>query len=408
MYITYSILFIYPSYLFTSYHNDIKKGRSDISKLIGYPLGWLMWGIYHLVNNYGIAILIFTVLIRLLLFPLSVNQQKSTAAMSAINPKLEQLKKKYANNQQKLQEEQMKLYSEENINPMASCLPMVLQLVFLYGVFDVIYKPLTHILRLSATEIELLKNTTAQFFEGNNAFNSRPELYIVSAMQNPANMQTYLDAGVTQSVMDQVMGFHNKLFGFIDLGIIPKSVIEGGFTFSAQNVGLILIPVIAGLLQLFTTIYSTAKQKKLNPDASQAMGSMNAMLYAMPLMSVWIGFGFAAGLGFYWICSSLVGLVQMVVLNKIYTPEYVQKLIEKDKAKNKTKKRSGLMQKYNEMMQEQMRQNQQQTTESKPVDDDGNKLSNAKMKEYEKKIIAEARRRQAEKYGDDLDDEGPV
>ncbi|MBR4224744.1 MAG: YidC/Oxa1 family membrane protein insertase [Oscillospiraceae bacterium] len=367
-----------------------------------------MWGIYHLVNNYGIAILIFTVLIRLLLFPLSVNQQKSTAAMSAINPKLEQLKKKYANNQQKLQEEQMKLYSEENINPMASCLPMVLQLVFLYGVFDVIYKPLTHILRLSATEIELLKNTTAQFFEGNNAFNSRPELYIVSAMQNPANMQTYLDAGVTQSVMDQVMGFHNKLFGFIDLGIIPKSVIEGGFTFSAQNVGLILIPVIAGLLQLFTTIYSTAKQKKLNPDASQAMGSMNAMLYAMPLMSVWIGFGFAAGLGFYWICSSLVGLVQMVVLNKIYTPEYVQKLIEKDKAKNKTKKRSGLMQKYNEMMQEQMRQNQQQTTESKPVDDDGNKLSNAKMKEYEKKIIAEARRRQAEKYGDDLDDEGPV
>ena len=403
MYITCSILFIYPSY-----HNDIKKGRSDISKLIGYPLGWLMWGIYHLVNNYGIAILIFTVLIRLLLFPLSVNQQKSTAAMSAINPKLEQLKKKYANNQQKLQEEQMKLYSEENINPMASCLPMVLQLVFLYGVFDVIYKPLTHILRLSATEIELLKNTTAQFFEGNNAFNSRPELYIVSAMQNPANMQTYLDAGVTQSVMDQVMGFHNKLFGFIDLGIIPKSVIEGGFTFSAQNVGLILIPVIAGLLQLFTTIYSTAKQKKLNPDASQAMGSMNAMLYAMPLMSVWIGFGFAAGLGFYWICSSLVGLVQMVVLNKIYTPEYVQKLIEKDKAKNKTKKRSGLMQKYNEMMQEQMRQNQQQTTESKPVDDDGNKLSNAKMKEYEKKIIAEARRRQAEKYGDDLDDEGPV
>ena len=212
-----------------------------------------MWGIYHLVNNYGIAILIFTVLIRLLLFPLSVNQQKSTAAMSAINPKLEQLKKKYANNQQKLQEEQMKLYSEENINPMASCLPMVLQLVFLYGVFDVIYKPLTHILRLSATEIELLKNTTAQFFEGNNAFNSRPELYIVSAMQNPANMQTYLDAGVTQSVMDQVMGFHNKLFGFIDLGIRPKSVIEGGFTFSAQNVGLILIPVIAGLLQLFTT-----------------------------------------------------------------------------------------------------------------------------------------------------------
>ena len=368
-----------------------------------------MWGIYHLVNNYGIAILIFTVLVRLILFPLSVNQQKSQAAMSAINPKLEQLKKKYGNNQQKLQEEQMKLYSEENINPMASCLPLILQLVFLYGVFDVIYKPLTHIMRLDSTVISTLTTITKQFYEGNRNFDSRPELYIVSSMQNPANMQAYLDGGVTQEVIDLVMNFNNKLFGFIDLGIIPKSVIDGGFTFTPMNVGLVLIPVVAGLLQLFTTIYSTAHQKKLNPDAAQQMGSMNMMLYAMPIMSVWIGFGFAAGLGFYWICSSLVGIIQMVVLNKIYTPEYVQKLVERDKEKNKNKKRSGLMQKYNEMMQEQMKQQAGQQPAKLPVaDSDGKKLSNSKMKEYEKQIIAEARRRQAEKYGDSVEDDEPV
>ncbi|MBQ3920346.1 MAG: membrane protein insertase YidC [Oscillospiraceae bacterium] len=366
-----------------------------------------MWLVYQLVNNYGIAILIFTVLIRLMLFPLSVNQQKSMAATSAINPKLEQLKKKYANNQQKLQEEQMKLYAEENINPMASCLPLVLQLVFLYGVFDVIYKPLTHIIRLSKDQIETLKNVTAPFFEGNSSFSARPELYIVNTVQNPANTQAYLDAGITQEVIDRIAGFHNKLFGFIDLGMIPKSVFDNGFTFTAVNIGLIAIPIVAGLMQLFTTIYSNAKQKKLNPDAANQMAGMNMMLYAMPLLSVWIGFTCAAGLGFYWICSSIVGIVQMVVLNKIYTPEYVQKLVEKDKEKRKNRKRSGLMEKYNEMMREQMAQQGQTQTRSEPVNEDGKRLSNSQMKEYEKKIIAEARRKQAEKYGDSLDDSEP-
>ena len=108
-----------------------------ISELIGYPLGWIMWAVYALVKNYGVAILIFTFIVRLILFPLSVKQQKSTAAMAAFQPKLDKLKKQYANNPNKLQEEQMKLYAEENINPMASCLPMFLQLFFLYGVFDV-------------------------------------------------------------------------------------------------------------------------------------------------------------------------------------------------------------------------------------------------------------------------------
>lgn len=95
-----------------------------ISELIGYPLGWIMWAVYALVKNYGVAILIFTFIVRLILFPLSVKQQKSTAAMAAFQPKLDKLKKQYANNPNKLQEEQMKLYAEENINPMASCLPM--------------------------------------------------------------------------------------------------------------------------------------------------------------------------------------------------------------------------------------------------------------------------------------------
>ena len=145
----------------------------------------------------------------------------------------------------------------------------------------------------------------------------------------------------------------------------------------------------------------------MNPDAADQMKSMNLMLYFMPLFSVYIGFTYASGLGFYWICSSLVGIIQNVVLNRIYTPEYVQKLIEKDKLKNKNKKRSGIMEKYNEMMKEQLAAAQNEGKESAKVEKipaEG-RLSNSQMKDYERRIIAEARRRQAEKYGDDPDDD---
>ncbi|MBP0954437.1 MAG: YidC/Oxa1 family membrane protein insertase [Oscillospiraceae bacterium] len=393
-----------------------------ISNILGYPLGLVMWLIYKLVKNYGIAILLFTFLVRLIMFPLSVKQQKSSAVMAAFSPKLEEIKKKYANNPNKQQEEQMKLYEEEGVNPMASCLPMLIQLVFLYGVFDVIYRPLHHIARLSNDTINSIKEIAAPLFEGNNYFNSRPELFILQSVQNdPAY---YLDNGVSAEIVNSITSFNNKLFGIVDLGTIPNTIFQNNIsTWTAESWGLLLIPIIAGLLQLATTIYSVRKQKKLNPTGDQAaqsmMGGMNTMLYLMPLMSVWIGFSTAAGLGYYWICSSLVGLIQMVVLNKVYTPEYVAKLVEKDKAKKKNKKRSAISEKYHEMMQQALEmQAEQNGQDSKAVsrasvkDEDGNevKLSRSQMNEYEKQIIAEARRRQEEKYGErtaDIEDDAP-
>src|SRR5574344_1791931 len=152
-----------------------------ISEIIGYPLGWLMWLIFQVVKNYTWSIVIFTLITKLILIPVSVKQQKSTAAMSLLNPKLEKLKKQYAKNQEKLQEEQMKLYNEEGINPMSSCLPLLIQLPILYGVFDVVYRPITHILRVNSEMIEGAKTIAADLFSTNKSFNARPEVYILQA-----------------------------------------------------------------------------------------------------------------------------------------------------------------------------------------------------------------------------------
>lgn len=380
-------------------------------EIVGYPLGWVMWLMYQITENYAWSIVIFTLIIKIILFPLSVKQQKSSAAMAAFQPKLEKLKKQYANNQQKLQEEQMKLYSEEGINPMASCLPLFIQLPILYGVFEVVYKPITHIIRASKDVIAKAEEITIKLMEasGSNIDNlrDRMEIFVVKEIQkNPDAFESLNNP----EFIEEVSNFNNKLFGIVDLGDVPtlKPAV-----WNLAAVILILIPIMSGVFQLIMTIYSQMRSKKLNPDAP-SMAGMNIMLYGMPIFSVWLAFTFPAGIGFYWTMSSLFSFVQSIILYNVYTPEYVAKLVEKDKEKRKHKKRPNMMERYQQMMEEQMGQqngtpsNNKKIATAKSSDDEESgevKLSRAKQKEYEKMIIREARRRQAEKYGEEFIDD---
>lgn len=387
-----------------------------MSKIIGYPLGLIMWLLYQITHNYAWSILFFTLITRLLLFPLSVKQQKSTAAMTAFQPKLEKLKKQYANNQQKLQEEQMKLYAEEGINPMSSCLPLFIQIPLLYGVYDVVNRPISHIVRVGSDvinkAIEIVKPlyTNADGIVDSN-FNYRPETYIIKEIQqNPAAFESLNNPEFVEKVTD----FNNKLFGVVDLGDIPSLHPE---VWNAAAVILVAIPILSGLIQLFMTVYQQIRTKKMNPDAP-SMAGMNIMLYSMPVLSVWIGFRAPAGLGFYWTLSSLFGCIQSMLLYKIYTPEYVASLVEKDKAKRKKKARPNMMERYQQLLEEQMaQQNGGKAVPAKTgsiavssaADEEDDKpdvkISKAKQKEYERMIIREARRRQAEKYGEEFIDD---
>jgi YidC/Oxa1 family membrane protein insertase len=390
-----------------------------ISEIIGYPLGFVMWALYQITHNYALAILLFTIVTRVILLPLAFKQQKSTAAMAAFTPKLEELKKKYAGNQQKLNEEQMKLYSEEGINPLSSCLPLLVQFPLLIGIFDVVYRPLTHIIRASKDVITQATEIAATIYGTNQSFTVRPEIYIVRAIKDQPNLFSSLPTEFVEKVQD----FNNMLFGFIDLGMIPSFKPE---VWDAAAIGLIMIPIMSGLAQLGSTIYMYIRQKKMQaaggatPGSAEGMqksmmNSMNVMLFVMPVFSVYIAIGYPAAIGFYWTCSALIGFAQSILLNKVYTPEYVEKLVEKDKLKkkDKTKKRNSMMERYQQMLAEQNgTANQKQITVSGKLKDDedepkteAEKISKSKQREIERKLINEARRRQAEKYGEEYIDE---
>jgi YidC/Oxa1 family membrane protein insertase len=346
-----------------------------------------MYLIYSLVDNYGIALIIFTLVAKLLISPLAVNQQKTTAKQKAINPKLEKLRKSFANNPQKLQEEQMKLYQENNINPMAGCLPLILQFAVLYGILDVVYRPLTHILRISKDTLTQAQNILTSYLSQQGItekyLSSRPELIIMQyAKKNPDIFSEI------QGFSQQIQDFNNTLFGLIDLGVTPTIHPE---VWNASAVALLMIPIASGVFQLILTIYTQIRQKKDNPEAAKMMGGMNIMLYMMPLFSVWIAFGFPAGVGFYWTLSSVFSLIQTIIINAVMTPERVSSMLAKEKARAKNKKpglMEKMMEKQNDMLQAQSSRN-------------SSDMSKSELSEYQRQLINEARKRMADKYGDD-------
>lgn len=358
-----------------------------IGQIIGYPLGWIMWAVYQLVSNYGIAIILFAIITKLILFPLSVKQQKSMARMTAMNSKIQALQKKYGNNKEKLQEEQMRLYSEEGVNPMGGCTPMLLNFLILFGIIDVVYRPLTHILRIPENIISAATEITKTILGVEN-MSGRPELMIVQAFnQNPDAF-----AGVGGDFFAQMNSLDmHFLGGIFDLGATPD-----------MTWPMILVPILAGVTQLGLTIYMQWYQKKTNPGAP-SMAGMKIMMYMMPLFSVWFTFQLPAGAGFYWIIQSVLSFIQQFILNKVYTPEKVQALIKKEDDKKKNSKKKTYMQMAYE--QQQLLKNGAYDKPKTVIDENGEeKLSKSAQKELNSKIIAEARRRMAEKYGDDYDD----
>jgi len=362
-----------------------------LMNLIGYPLGWIMWAAYKVVPIYSIALIIFTLIMRAAMIPLSIKQQKNTAHMQLFKPKVDEINKRYKDKPQKAQEEINKLYEREGYNPLSGCSSMFIQLPIIYGLIDVVYRPLTHILRFSSETIEAIKNavTTAGL-----EINSRGSLAIeMQLLGNAEKYKTEIVEAVGQGVYDKLLSIDTNLFGFINLGDTPT------WAFNA----LILIPIFS----LITALASSFISMKMTQSATdgQGKGCSYAMLFGMPFMSAYFSFLVPAGVGLYWIISNIIAAVQSVILRKIITPEKVKEMLEKDKQKGKKKRKSKFMTKLMEAQEQAAAQQGAYSKDEKALSDEEQKaLAEAKRKKSlsDSEKLAEARRRYAEKYGDDI------
>ncbi len=350
-------------------------------KIFGWPLGFVMLGCYLLTgNNYALAITLFTVITKLALLPLSVKQQKEQAKMAVFQPKLKRIQEKYGNNKERYNEEIQKLYTEEGYNPMSGCLPSLIQFPILFGVIDVVYKPIYHIFRVSNAVIDQMievASAAGHAFEAHSYYNQIKLLKIIQE-------ETALFADFDQEIIAKIADFDMTLFG-LDLGVVPQFSLtyEGAFNW------YLLIPILCGLFQLGMTFY----MQKSNPQQQQAGSSMNIMLYMMPLMSVYIGFVVPAAAGFYWTLSAVVQFIQSVAFNIFLNPKKLAEQAEAEAEAAREAKKQQRAEAREKLKELQREKNAKYLQNEDPT-----------QKEINKKKLAEARKRAAEKYGDTFEE----
>lgn len=309
-------------------------------------LGEIIKWIYHLVPNYGFTIILFTIVIKLLLMPLQVKSQKAMKKQQKIQPIIADLQKKYANDQQKLQMEMMKVYKENGVSMTGGCLPLLIQLPILFALYRVIVKPITYICGVAFNEatVQSVKDEMIAKFPnviGNLSSMSPANLF----KNNQIQLSTWAD-----KLGHAEYGWHiNFNFLGLDLSGTPSSALPALMRGDFSDMGkilLILIPVTA----VFATWFSMKQSQKMtqNPsvkqkedDPSQAMGKSMNML--MPIMTGFFTFTFASGIGIYWIMSSVMQIVQQYVLDKYLDKkedDFVVKLPEKNGKNGKKRRRS--------------------------------------------------------------------
>ncbi len=280
-------------------------------EILGVPFGALLRLIYNSIGfeNYAVSIVLLTLISRIFTIPSTISQQKGMAKTQRIQSKIRRIQTKFAGNQQKIQEETNALYQREGYNPMnAGCMPMLFQFVLLFGLIGAIYYPLSHFLvGITDEEIKLLTDAVAKI--SSSKFASSSHLAELLVIQNIDQLQNI--PGVSQATYNAIANINFDFFGLFSLGDVPK------------DFGLHVIwsiPILSFLSSLASGIYSQIKQKKSNPAmANNPM--MGCMMFGMPLFSLYFVVNYPAGIGIYWIASSIFSFIITVIIGHFYNPK---------------------------------------------------------------------------------------
>ncbi len=497
--------------------------------IIGYPLGYILWAIYEVIckntgASIGVAILVFTFIVKLAMLPLAIKQQKNTAKSAIFAPKVREIQQKYKNNQEKQQQELAKL-QQQGYSPMGGCGTMAITFLLLFGVLDVVYKPMTHIKHMNntaqimqesyyvamtkifvdeygntgeltgdaqtkhdeivrdaakileyynanclkdgeepATEAvwDSLDSTSKKLVSavirdsmtkaykedsGNDLF-TKTDLYVITdaeqkeidALGDEVEKTAYRDAhnfgsstkkavedvqrkyGTVKAVANgddvtinytQASTLQRELYAIECYGtVIDKDPTASAYSLSdtdkaeltelddkleflgiplgqdpASNLGwpMIMIPILAFLFSMAQTLISM-KTMDTSTAGGQNAGCMKATFFIMPIFSVVLVFTVPAGAGFYWTISYAFGIAQTLILNKLYSPAKLRAEAEAE---------------YNERMKNAAKAEKQKRQSEDPnalADYNGEKLT---QKEINRRKLAEARRADAEKYGEE-------
>ena len=303
------------------------------SDLITIPFGWLLGQLYHLTDNYGIAMIIFALVVQTVLLPIRAKSKKSMMKMSRLTPIQQEIQRKYANDQQKQNEMLNKLYKDEGVSMGSGCLWSLVPMLILFPLFTVIRNPITYILgetaEVSAQIIEVIKATAPALFEGARAGGYYDQVIAASAINQYASEIAAAIPGISAATLEGI----NFSFLGVNLGAIPTFAFWKWASYDWANIGLFLIPIVSAAAQALQMWISTAMNNSVITDKngvkdaetaknSQQSQANKSMIYMMPLMSLWIGYSVSAGLSIYWFIGGLFSTITDIFMTKKYRTIY--------------------------------------------------------------------------------------
>lgn len=317
------------------------------------PFAFLTRLFYSWTGSYGVALILFTLVVKLVLLPFQLKSKKSMLRMNRMQGKLNDIKTRYANNQQKQQEAMAELYAKEGINPMSGCLWSFIPFPILIALYYIIRTPLRYFMSLSNEVIAKITELAVSLG------------YVSGASgQASAYDQIYL----AKFIHDNWSSFEGKFDGLIDLNYtflsmdlsaVPKDLFSQFPSGGWPVIGIMLMPLISAALQFLMTRISMKTNGNSNMN-----GSSKAMLYMMPLMTVWMGYILPAALCVYWIANAAFSCIQEQVLNKHFSKVLDRE--ETDKERQKREARYAKMQAARENYNRQLEQQAQSKGGKKP------------------------------------------
>ena len=368
-----------------------------------YPFAWILRMLYMLVQNYGLALILFSLVIKLILLTLNMKSKKSMMKTTRLTPKLKALEAKYAGDQLKYQQEMTKLYKEEGVSPMGGCLWSLIPLIIMIMLYGVIRQPMTYLMGLSGEEYAaVVEFLNAQGIVASGAYD---QVFYASYVHE------YFDA--IRNIAPGIMDINFNFLG-LDISQIPDwKVLFTGVALSWSNIGLFLIPIISGAMNFLTGKLSTKlngsvatdeKGQKMEDAAASVNSSMKVMMWMMPLMSIYIGFIMPAGISVYWTAQAVFNMIQEVWLTrryrKIYDAEDAEKAaraaeeeaLEAERARRREELKAGGEAMQNPNTSKRKRKNQEKAMAVPTVE---GKLSEEEREELKKRQeeIAEQRRK---------------
>ena len=300
------------------------KGMNFFYILSG-PLGYVMEWIYKLLPNYGWDIILFTLLINIVKIPLQTSQQKSMAKMSAFQPMIAEIQTKYKDKPEKQQEELMKL-QEQGYKPTAGCMPMLVNFLVMFGVIEVVYRPLQRIFHIGADALtaagEALTTLGISFTTV-----TRDTNIIAQVIAGESTVTSCFTPDQVSTITE--FGQHMDFFG-IDLTRVPQ------YSLAAENLPLLIFPVLAIVTMFISTHIS------MKASGQQMQGSMKLTMYMMPLMYLFFCFTVPCAFSLYYVVSNILMTVQSIIMKKIYDPEKVKAEVLAEMAARKKEQKRGV------------------------------------------------------------------